>query len=245
MIAFNGFSTTATPTVNELIIDVAIASILKICIQKFLCVTAFNTAYFQEVLKGAPRWTYLINVFFQSCCFLPFGLYAFMQYETFNSFLNCKWETYILPCSRFYGIMLSSYMVRDVLNCLYSTDLILHHTAGALVTFWAMCQPCGLELYLVGVSALEIGSMCNNLAVLANDQLREKLFFVNNFIFFVGHVVTMYLVFQILIGDANMSYRYFVFTSTIVIVLLRTSAIYSQYKEGVFPASLGGEKKKN
>lgn len=241
---FKGFSTTSTPTVNEILIDCAVASVCKILLQQILYYAVFKRSpYFMEMLHGAPRWSYFINIGFQIGCFIPFGIYAFMQYEDLESFLNCNWETYLLPWTRIYGTMLTSYMARDILNCLYSMDLILHHAAGFGVTIWAMCQSCSLELYLCGVSALEIGSMFNNLAVICDTRTRVTLLFVNNFIFFAGHVVGMYLNCQIFFGNADASYRYFLFIATTVMCILRTKAVFELYKRDEFSANNSDKQK--
>ena len=240
---FNGLSTTTTPTTNEILIDVLIVSLIKLFLQEIFKLTIFNTPYLKEMVMGAPRWSYLVNILFQGGCFIACGFYAFMQYDSLDSFLNCSWDTYVLPSTRMYGIMLSSYMIRDLVNCLYSTNLLLHHVAGASVTIWAMCQPCGLELYLGGVSTLEIGSMFNNFGTLSNPKTRSTLFFINNFIFFVGHIVGMYLVYQILIGNADIYYRYFVFTATLGICIMRQKTIYEQSQEYSTGTKADGKKK--
>ena len=38
---------------------------------------------------GAPRWTYLVNILVQTFCFIPFGIYALLQYDTLDSFFDC------------------------------------------------------------------------------------------------------------------------------------------------------------
>ena len=193
MALFNGFSNSRNPTSQEIFIDILVLSAIKIVAQQVLCVTIFRSPYFQELFMGAPRWTYLVNILVQTFCFIPFGIYALLQYDTLDSFFDCTWETYALPHSRFYGYMIITYMIRDILNCLYSTDLILHHAAGAFLTTWAMLQPCSLEIYLAGVSVLETGSLCNNIGVLSEGSKRQAWFFWNNFIFLVGHIIAIFL----------------------------------------------------
>ena len=233
MALFNGFSNSRTPTSQEIFVDLLVLSAVKLVVQQLLCVTIFRTPYFQETLMGAPRWSYIVNVLVQAFCFIPFGIYALLQYDTLDSFFDCSWETYALPYSRFYGYMIITYMIRDLPNCLYSTNLILHHAAGAFLTTWAMLEPCSLEIYLAGVSVLETGSLCNNFGVLSRGSKRQAWFFRNNFIFLVGHVIAIYFVYKILVGNAQTSYRYTAFVSTVTVCLLRSKAIYAQYKEGL------------
>ena len=244
MALFNGFSNSRNPTSQEIFVDILVLSAIKIVVQQLLSVTVFRTPYLQELIMGAPRWSYLANVLVQAFCFIPFGIYALLQYDTLDSFFDCTWETYALPHSRFYGYMIITYMIRDILNCLYSTDLILHHAAGAFLTTWAMLQPCSLEIYLAGVSALEIGSLCNNIGVLSEGSKRQAWFFRNNFIFLVGHIIAIFFVYKILMGNAETSYRYVTFFSTVVICIVRSKAIYAQYKEGLLAGASASKKSK-
>ena len=53
----------------------------------------------------------------------------------------------------------------------------------------------------------------------------------------------MYLVYQILIGNADIYYRYFVFTATLGICIMRQKTIYEQSQEYSTGTKADGKKK--
>lgn len=98
---------------------------------------------------------------------------------------------------RWYLVVLLSYMTKDFCGVMPDRLLVLHHIVCATGALVALAQPAGVRFFLVGTTALELGSGAMNVASLSAKHSRrgkiEKAFVLLSFVIItLSHVVAAF-----------------------------------------------------
>ncbi len=199
-------------------------------------------------------WCTLQCIFVQCCIFIPIGLciathYSFDVEKLFNSSIKNGYS----PYSNMLAYQVIAYMLTTMENCWPHWDLMAHHIAAFYTTLFFLYEDDSLDIYLLGIMCLEVGSCTLNIVevikmssssnsrktttitkVEDNNKSAsnfEYLFQIANVsIFTLGHIIGSRFVYEITFiqdgKDSSPYFRYsFMFQSFCIMILRQKAAV--------------------
>ena len=233
----------------------------------FLCATVFAHLLLNRILAISLRdhkvygrafgsyqttyWSFLHSMFIQLFVFVPLGFLLFLHYDfdiiKLRSSSAAKGYS---PYTRALSCNIIAYMLSTLENCWPHWDLLLHHIGGFSTTLLFLYEDDSLDIYLLGIVCLEIGSFTMNFVELVKGTLEENtgrqtaggstysyyerwLNVLNTLVFTVGHIFGVWCVHEIVFvqqGRRTSTYfRYWFLFQSANIIALRQKAVISPF----------------
>ena len=195
-------------------------------------------------------WSFLHSMFVQLFVFVPLGFLVFLHYD-FNviKLRGSSGAKGYSPYTRALSCNIIAYMLSTLENCWPHWDLLLHHIGGFSTTLLFLYEDDSLDIYLLGIVCLEIGSFTMNFVELVKGTLEENissktsgspylyygriLNILNILVYTVGHLFGAWCVHEIVFvqeGRRTSPYfRYWFLFESANIIALRQKAVVSPF----------------
>tara|TARA_Y100000591_G_C21816421_1_gene690981 strand:- start:197 stop:958 length:762 start_codon:yes stop_codon:yes gene_type:complete len=222
----------------------------------FLCATVFFHMLIHSVFENIFRdhkvygrpfgdyqfkyWTFFYSIFIQLFVFIPLGFLLFMHYDFDTIKLRSSsvangYSPYTLTLT--YNLI--AYFISTLGVCWPHIDMVMHHIIGFSIPFYFLYQDNSLDILLLGIVFLEIGSCTMNLVTLIKGNLKEnKVYYerwldiLNIFVFTVGHMCGISCLYEIVFVQKSIKSIYVQYCFSFIGVTLmafRQKAVVSPF----------------